>query len=198
MKEIGVLLVLLSYLLGSIPFSYIFSRTFGGVDIRTKGTGNVGATNVLRSLGIKIAVASLIGDVLKGLVSAWLGYYFGGIGLAAVCSVAVVVGHCWPITLRFRGGKGVATAAGIMLVLMPLIFVLEALVVVVIAGTTRYVSLGSVCAAILFPILVIFSHQPWQYIIMSIILGAIVIFRHRSNIRRLRQGTESKLNEKVL
>ncbi len=198
MKEIGVLLVLLSYLLGSIPFSYIFSRTFGGVDIRTKGTGNVGATNVLRSLGVKIAVVSLIGDLLKGLVAAWIGYYFDGVTLAAACSVAVVVGHCWPITLRLRGGKGVATAAGMMLALMPLIFLLEAMVVIIIAATTRYVSLGSVCAAILFPILVIFSHQPWQYVIMSIIVGSIVLFRHRSNIRRLRQGTESKINEKAL
>lgn len=198
MKEIGILLVLLSYMVGSIPFSYIFSRYFGGVDIRTKGTGNVGATNVLRSLGVKIAVASLIGDVLKGFAAAWLGNYFGGISLAAICSVAVVVGHCWPLSLGFRGGKGVATAAGIMLALMPLLCLLEALVLVVIAATTRYVSLGSVCAAILFPILVIFTHQPWQYIVMGFILAAIVLFRHRSNIKRLRQGTESKLNQKAI
>lgn len=197
MKELWVLLPLLSYIIGSVPFSYIFSRFLGGVDIRTKGTGNVGATNVLRSVGIKVAVASLAGDLLKGLMAAWLGSYFGGPGLAAVCSVAVVVGHCWPVFLGFRGGKGVATAAGVIFMLMPLIILLEALVFVSIIAFSRYVSLGSVSAALVFPVAALVSQQPWQYVIMSLIISAIIVYRHRTNIERLRQGTESKLTEKA-
>lgn len=198
MKELWVLLPLLSYIIGSVPFSYIFGRFLGGVDIRTKGTGNVGATNVLRSVGIKIAVASLAGDLLKGLLAAWLGSFFGGPGLAAVCSVVVVVGHCWPVFLGFRGGKGVATAAGVILMLMPLIFVLEALVFVTTIAFSRYVSLGSVFTALVFPVAALVSRQSWQYVLMSLIIAAIVVIRHRSNIERLRQGTESKLTEKAL
>ncbi len=198
MKELWVLLPLLSYIIGSVPFSYIFGRSLGGVDIRTKGTGNVGATNVLRSVGIKIAVASLAGDLLKGLLAAWLGSYLGGPGLAAVCSAAVVVGHCWPVFLGFRGGKGVATAAGVILMLMPLIFVLEALVFVTTIVFSRYVSLGSVFTALVFPVAALVSQQSWQYVLMSLIIAAIVVYRHRSNIERLRQGTESKLTEKAL
>ncbi|NLB19067.1 MAG: acyl-phosphate glycerol 3-phosphate acyltransferase, partial [Syntrophomonadaceae bacterium] len=112
-----IVLVLLCFLLGSIPFSYIFSRLWGGVDIRAQGTGNVGATNVLRTLGIKVALASLTGDIFKGLVAAWLGMHFGGVSLAAACGAAAMAGHCWPVFLRFRGGKGVATGAGVVIYL---------------------------------------------------------------------------------
>ncbi|HRY13730.1 MAG TPA: glycerol-3-phosphate 1-O-acyltransferase PlsY [Syntrophomonadaceae bacterium] len=198
MSELGVLLVLLSYLIGSIPFSFIFSRFLGGVDIRTKGTGNVGATNVLRSVGVKIAIAALAGDLAKGLLAAWWGSYFGGPGLGAVCSVAVVAGHCWPVFLRFRGGKGVATAAGVIFMLFPMVGLLEAVVFFTVVGLSRYVSLGSVTAALAFPFLVLLTHQPSQYVVMAIIIAAIIVYRHRSNIERIRKGTESKVNEKAL
>jgi glycerol-3-phosphate acyltransferase PlsY len=196
MKE--VLLVLLCYLLGSIPFSYIFSRVWGGVDIRAKGTGNVGATNVLRTLGIKIALASLIGDFLKGVLAAWMGFYMGGEMLAAVCASIVVVGHCWPIFLGFRGGKGVATSAGVLLVLVPPVMLMLAITFVTLIALTRYVSLGSVCGAVFLPLMLLFMHQPWSYIIMGLILSSIVLFRHRDNIQRLRKGTEKKVNEKAI
>ncbi|MEQ8201542.1 MAG: glycerol-3-phosphate 1-O-acyltransferase PlsY [Syntrophomonadaceae bacterium] len=198
MTEVWVLLVVLSYMIGSIPFSYIFSRFLGGVDIRTRGTGNVGATNVLRAVGIKIAIASLAGDLSKGLLAAWWGSYFGGPGLGAACSVAVVVGHCWPFILKFRGGKGVASAAGVMFMLFPMIGLMEAVIFFTAVGLSRYVSLGSVSAAVAFPFLVVLTHQPWQYVVMAIIIAAIIVYRHRSNIERLRNGTESKLNEKAL
>ena len=196
MKEI--VLVLLCYFMGAIPFSYIFSRLLGGVDIRARGTGNVGATNVLRTLGIKIAIASLMGDLLKGLIAAWLGLYFGGEGMAAVCAVAAVVGHCWPVFLGFKGGKGVATAAGVIFYLMPTLGLILLVVFITIIFISRFVSLGSICIAALFPALALIMSQPWQYVIMSVIMAGMVIFRHRTNIERLRHGTEKKINEKAI
>jgi glycerol-3-phosphate acyltransferase PlsY len=195
MKE--VLLVLLCYLLGSIPFSYIFSRVLGGVDIRARGTGNVGTTNVLRTLGVKIALASLMGDFFKGVLAAWLGLHFGGEILAALCACIVVVGHCWPIFLGFRGGKGVATSAGVLLVLVPPVMLMVMLTFVAVIAVTRYVSLGSVCGAALLPLILLFMHQPWSYIIMGFILASIVLFQHRTNIERLRKGIEKKIDEKA-
>lgn len=191
------ILVLLCYLLGSIPFSYIFSRVLGGVDIRAKGTGNVGATNVLRTLGIKIALASLGGDLLKGVIAAWLGLHFGGESLGALCAAVAVTGHCWTVFLGFKGGKGVATSAGTLLVLMPVILLILAVSFVTIIAVSRYVSLGSVCAAVLLPLLVLLMHQPLPFIFMSFAIASMVIFRHRTNIERLRQGVEKKINEKA-
>jgi len=195
---IEYVLVILCYFLGSVPFSYLFSRILGGVDIRARGTGNVGATNVLRTLGIKIALASLGGDLLKGVLAAWLGLHFGGEGLGALCAAVAVAGHCWPVFLGFRGGKGVSTSAGALLILMPEICLIIAATFVTVIAVSRFVSLGSVCAATLLPLLVLLIHQPWQYIIMSFVLASMVIFRHRTNIERLRQGTEKKINEKAV
>ncbi|MCX5780234.1 MAG: glycerol-3-phosphate 1-O-acyltransferase PlsY [Firmicutes bacterium] len=191
-----VLLIILCYLIGSVPFSFIFSRLLGGVDIRAIGTGNVGATNVLRTLGIKIALLSLVGDLLKGVLAAWLGLFLGGVGLAALCAVAVVAGHCWPVFLGFRGGKGVATSAGVILLLMPLIGLILAVTFVTVIAVSRFVSLGSVCAAVLFPVLILVMKEPWQYLVMGLVMVAMVLFRHRTNIERLRQGTERKIGEK--
>ena len=192
-----VLLVLLCYILGSIPFSFIFSRVLGGVDIRARGTGNVGATNVLRTLGIKIAVASLLGDVLKGAVSAWLGLYYGGPSLAALCTIMAVVGHCWPVFLGFRGGKGVATWGGALLVLMTTDALIAAANLVIIIAISRFVSLGSICTVAILPFLALLTNQPWQYVVLCFVAAGIVIFQHRTNIERLRHGTEKKINEKA-
>lgn len=191
-----VLLVLLCYMVGSIPFSYIFSRMLGGVDIRSKGTGNVGATNVLRTLGIKVAVASLLGDVFKGAVSAWLGFYLGGPTLAALCVTAAVVGHCWPVFLGFKGGKGVATWGGAILILMPLMGLIGAANLVIIIAASGFVSLGSICTVAILPIIIFLMHYPWQYVAMSLIIAAIIIFRHKTNLERLHNGTESRINQK--
>jgi len=195
MKEI--LLVLLCYIIGSIPFSYIFSRVWGGVDIRSKGTGNVGATNVLRTLGIKIAVASLLGDLLKGVAAAWLGLYLGGPSLGAICATMAVVGHCWPIFLGFKGGKGIATSCGALTLLMPVVGLICSANFIIVIAVSRYVSLGSITTAALLPILVLATQQPWQYLVMSLVLSGIAIFRHRTNIDRLRRGTEKKIHDKA-
>lgn len=195
MKEAAI--IVLCYLIGSIPFSYLFTRLLTKQDIRKKGSGNVGATNALRISGVKVGIIALAGDLLKGVVAAALGSYAGGPTLAAICAFIAVVGHCYPVFLNFRGGKGVATAAGTILVLMPGVFLILLLSLAGIAWATRYVSLGSVIAACIFPLLVIMFDKPWAYIIMSLVVAALVIYRHRGNIERLRQGNEPKINDPV-
>ncbi len=189
------LLVIGAYFLGDIPFSYLFSRLFGGGDIRKKGSGNVGATNVLRTMGIGVAMAALAGDVGKGMLAAWLGLHFGGSAVAAGCAVAAVIGHCWPAFLGFRGGKGVATSAGVLLVLTPKIVLILLACFVIIIAVSRYVSLGSVSVAAALPVLNLLFVDSLPYIIMSIVLAVLVIYRHRENISRLRNGTESKISK---
>lgn len=187
--------VIICYLMGSIPFSFIFARLLGGVDIRTRGSHNVGATNVLRSLGWQVALTALLGDVSKGLISAWLGYSQGGEVLAALCCLTAVIGHCWPAFLGFRGGKGVATAAGVILFLMPKVIIPLVLVFIVILIFSRYVSLGSISVAALLPVVAIIMGEPWIYVIMSVIIAAIVIARHHENITKLRNGTEARITD---
>ncbi len=195
MKEAAI--IILCYLIGSIPFSYVFTRLLTKQDIRKKGSGNVGATNVLRTSGVKVGIIALAGDLLKGVVAASLGSYAGGEMLAALCAFTAVAGHCYPVFLKFKGGKGVATAAGAILVLMPGVLVILALSLVCITWATRYVSLGSVTAACMFPLLVILFDKSWAYIIMSLCIAALVIYRHRANIERLRHGNEPKINDPV-
>lgn len=192
-----VIFVIICYLIGSIPFSFIFGRILGGVDIRTKGSHNVGATNVLRSLGWQVALAALLGDVSKGLISAWLGYSQGGEILAALCCIAAVAGHCWPAFLRFRGGKGVATAAGVVLFLMPKAIIPLLLIFIIIVAITRYVSLGSISVAGLLTVVALIMGEPLTYVFMSIIIAIIVIARHHGNITKLRNGTEAKITDRI-
>lgn len=190
-------LIVLSYLLGSISFSYIFSRLWGGVDIRKRGSGNVGATNVLRTLGLKVALPAFMGDFFKGLLAAFLGMKLGGEALASACALAAVIGHCYPVFLGFRGGKGVATAGGAVLFLMPDVLGLLALVFLTVIFMSRYVSLGSITAAFTLPILAFILDKPLSFIILSIVLAVLVIYKHRENIERLLNGQEPKIGEKA-
>lgn len=194
----ATVLIVLCYLIGSIPFSYIMGRVLGKVDITTKGSGNVGATNVLRATNVPVAILALCGDVLKGVIAAWIGMAAGGPVLAAWCGGAVVVGHCYSIFMKFKGGKGVATAAGVIAFLMPAIVVALASILVISVVITRYVSLGSVLAAALFPILCLVLWKPWPYILLSFFLAGLVLYRHRENIRRLRNGQEARITDKAL
>lgn len=191
-------LLLLSYLIGAIPFSYLFGKYLGKVDISQRGSGNIGATNVLRSTGVSVAVLALIGDLLKGLIAAWLGLRWGGAWVAAACGVAVVLGHCYSIFLSFKGGKGVATAAGVILFLMPQILLVLLATMILSVAMTRYVSLGSVLAAALLPILCLILAEPWSYTIMGFLLAALVLYRHRSNIKRLISGQEARITDKAV
>lgn len=193
-----VLLLVLSYLVGAIPFAFILTRWFLDIDIREEGSGNVGSTNVLRTAGRQIALASFTGDVLKGVLAAWLGMHFGGEVLAALCSVAAVIGHCWPVYLGFRGGKGVATSAGIILYLFPQGVLISLVVFVIIVAISRYVSLASISVAALLPFLMWVFHKPSAILVMGAIMAALVIFQHRDNIKRLLDGSEMKLGKNTV
>lgn len=192
-----ILAIIAAYLLGSIPFSLLVARLMAGVDIRSEGSGNVGATNVLRTLGTKGALLALLGDMLKGVTAVLLGLLIGGEGLAAVCGVLAIIGHCFPVFLGFKGGKGVATSAGIILFLMPRIVIILLIIFLIIVFLSRYVSLASITIATLFPILAIFFSYSNAYILMSLIMAIIVVFQHRENIKRLREGNENKVGQRV-
>ena len=204
-----IIVVIIPYLIGSISFSVIISKKMAGFDVREKGSGNAGATNMLRSVGVKAAVLTLIGDCLKGVVAILIAVLIGKIAknldkalLVQLAGIAVILGHTFPIFFNFKGGKGVATALGVVLVTnwqIGLICLVFALVLMVLS---RMVSLGSVGACVLFPVLVLFIKNHYivtegsSYLIYSIILAIIVAFNHRSNIKRLLNGTENKISFK--
>ncbi|MEN6390413.1 MAG: glycerol-3-phosphate 1-O-acyltransferase PlsY [Syntrophomonas sp.] len=189
--------VILCYLIGSIPFSYIFTRLFTKQDIRKKGSGNVGATNVLRTSGPSVAVLALLGDLCKGVAAGFIALHFGTWPYIVFCSLAVVLGHCYPVALKFKGGKGVATAAGVVLVFTPLVLGILALTFVATIVISKYVSLGSITAALFLPVMIIATGRPWPYLIAGSLICLVVVYRHRENILRLRRGTESKINQRV-
>lgn len=195
MKWVGM--ILLCYFIGSIPFSYLVSRSMGGIDIRTKGSGNVGATNVLRTMGIPAAILAFVGDLGKGILAAWIGLLVGGESMAAVCAVAAVIGHCYTVFLGFRGGKGVAASGGILFFLMPEVGLILLGIFLLVAIFTRYVSLASCTVAVLFPVAVLATHQDMSYFWMSLVLAIIVVFKHRDNIKRLRAGVEPRFTDRA-
>lgn len=189
-------LILLCYFIGAIPFSYLVPLA-KGVDIRTRGSGNVGATNVLRTLGPITAAIALAADLLKGVAAAWIGTMTGSEWMIAGCALAAVVGHCYSVFLRFRGGKGVATAAGIVTFLFPRELIILLVVFLVVVALLRYVSLGSITVAALLPILTLIMREPTPLIIMALSVASLVIYRHRENIQRLISGTEPKLGSRA-
>ncbi len=204
-----IIVGIVAYLIGSISFSVIISKRVAGFDVREKGSGNAGATNMLRSVGKKAAVLTLLCDALKGVLAIIFAIVAGAIAknsdkalLVQMAGILVVVGHTYPVFFGFKGGKGVATSLGVLLMTnwkIGLICLVFALVLMVL---TRIVSMGSVGAAILFPVLTLFIHTNYtisegsSYLVYSIILALIVAFNHRSNIRRILNGTENKLSFK--
>ena len=204
-----IIVVIIAYLLGSISFSIIISKKLAGFDVREKGSGNAGATNMLRSVGVKGAVLTLIGDCLKGVIAILVAVIVGKIAknadkalLVQLAGIAVVLGHTFPIFFNFKGGKGVATALGVVLVTNWQIGLICLVFALVLMALSRMVSLGSVGACVLFPVLVLFIKSNYivtegsSYLIYSIILALIVAFNHRSNIKRLLTGTENKISFK--
>jgi len=183
---------LVGYLCGSIPFGLLIARQAGAGDLRQIGSGNIGATNVLRTGRKGLAAATLIADVLKSALPVWLGYRFLGPDIAVVTGLGAVLGHCFPIWLRFRGGKGVATAAGVILVLTPVVLLVILALFTAVVWFTRYVSLGSVTAAMLAPVMAYLTGQV-QAAELYLVLALIVIGLHRANIGRLIKGTENKI-----
>lgn len=191
------LLLPLSYLLGSVPTGYLVAR-LRGIDIRRHGSGNIGSTNVLRTLGRGAAAVTLLGDVAKGWAGVWLGWSVGPDPLwSALAAVLVVVGHCWSPFLGFRGGKGVATGFGAALGLAPWATLPAALVWGVLLLSWRYVSLASLSAAVCLPLGVLLLGYPLPAVGAGGAIALLVIARHRENIGRLLAGTERRLGEKV-
>lgn len=195
MKE-TVFLIIVGYALGIIPFSYIVGKQMGHVDIRQHGSGNTGATNVYRVLGIKAGIWAFAGDFLKGLIATLIGRVVMGPEGAALCGAMAMIGHCYPATLGFKGGKGVATSGGLVFGLHPLIGLILMALQLVIMKTTRYVSLASVITAGLFPVMTLLFNMPLPVTLYALFVGLLIIYRHRSNIERLIKGEESKISSK--
>ena len=208
-----IIVAVIAYLIGSINFSVLISKKMAGFDVREKGSGNAGTTNMLRSVGKKAAVITLFCDILKGVVSIVIAIIVGNIAknldrelLLQIAGLAVVLGHTFPVFFGFKGGKGVATSLGVLLMSNWQIGLICLVFAVVLMALTRMVSLGSCAAAVLFPVLTLFINQHYTvltdgksgrvYFIYSVILAIIVLYNHRSNIKRILSGTENKLSFK--
>ncbi len=186
-----------SYLLGSVPFGILIARLFGGVDPRSAGSGNIGATNVARSAGRAAGVLTLLADLLKGAVPVLLAQSLQpGAAVISLVGLAAFAGHIFPVYLGFRGGKGVATALGVMLAVSPPAALLCAGVFAVVVAFKRYVSLGSMIAAAMLPVFLSFLHGYGPYVPMGAAMAALVIIKHRANIKRLVEGTENRVGGK--
>ncbi len=185
----------LSYLLGSIPNGLWLCRALWHVDLRQHGSHNIGATNAWRTLGKGPGFLVFCLDMLKGLLAVWLGEMLVGTPLVMIlCGVLAIVGHSLSLFLRFHGGKGVATGLGVILMLMPKVTVIVFLVWLLLVLATRYVSLGSIVAAALVPVLALVFGYPALYVAFGVLAAALIIVRHRSNITRLLNGTENRIS----
>lgn len=184
----------ISYLLGSIPNGLILGKAIWGVDLRQHGSKNIGATNAWRTIGKAGGISIFALDFLKGAVSAYLGLHLGGSELAGVlCGILAIAGHSWSVFLSFTGGKGVATGLGVIAALMPMVTLIVFAVWFAIVYFTGYVSLGSIVGAALVPILTLFFGLHTEFLILGLIAAVFIIYRHKSNIERLLNGTESKI-----
>lgn len=202
-----ILIGVIAYCLGSISFSIIFSKKMAGFDVREKGSGNAGSTNVLRTVGKKAAALTLICDILKGIVAVLLAYAFShivedsnGALMVQIAGIAVVIGHTFPVFFKFKGGKGVAASIGIIMLINYQIGLICLIFALLVMFLTKTVSIASIMAAILFPVLTLVMHDNYligdNYIIFGILLALIVIYNHRSNIKRIMNGEENKLGKK--
>ncbi len=197
MTALYILLIAASYLLGSVPFGLILGRVWTGVDVRRYGSGNIGATNVLRTLGLRFALATFVLDAGKGALPTLLAKALGaGPSVAAVAGLAAVVGHNWPVFLQFRGGKGIATSWGFMMSAVPQAGIAFALIWMAVVALTRYVSLASMVGAVAVPIVCLLVGAPGAYVVASSAVAVFAVVRHKSNIQRLRSGTENRFRLK--
>ena len=198
--------IVVSYFAGAIPFSYIAGKAFAGVDLRTVGSGNLGATNAFRQLGPWIGLGVLIADIAKGFVPVYFAPLYAPAGevspywLMLAAALAAVLGHMFSVFVKFRGGKGVATTAGVFLALAPLALLGAGVVFAVVLAITRIVSLASISAAAAFPFIVYFvdrsgiSRYHWLILAVATLIAVTVIVKHRSNIKRLLAGQEHALS----
>jgi glycerol-3-phosphate acyltransferase PlsY len=191
---VRVLGLLVVYLIGSIPVGFLITRIAGGFDIRGKGSGNIGATNVLRTVGPVPAIATLLGDILKGYVAVRAAEVLGPEPAWGAAGAAVaIVGNCWPVFLRFTGGKGVATGLGAFLALAPKAVLPAAAAWLILAVAFRYVSLASIIGCVALAIGVWLFGYPQVYAASSVCVAALIVWRHKANVKRLLSGTEPRL-----
>lgn len=193
----AVLTAIIAYFIGCINNAYILTKYTRKIDIRNYGSGNAGATNVLRVLGYKAAAPVFTLDVLKGVIAVLIGKYLMGNTGAMIAGIAVVCGHNWPVFLKFRGGKGIATSVGVVMTVSPLLGVIAVVIGILVIALTKYVSLGSITGSASFAILNAIFWNSTQVFVFSLILTSLAIFQHRSNIKRLLAGTESKVGQKI-
>ena len=207
-----IIVAIIAYLLGSISFSVIISKKMAGFDVREKGSGNAGSTNVLRTVGKKAAIITLICDILKGVIAIIIAVVTGKIVqgldnalLVQLAGVFVILGHTFPVFFRFKGGKGVATSLGVLLVTNWQIGLICLVFALLIMALTRMVSVGSIGAALLFPVLTVFITQNYiiapvsaanSYLPLAVAIAVLVLYNHRTNVKRLLDGTENKLSFK--
>ncbi len=186
--------LIVSYLLGSIPMGLIFTRMMGRGDLRQVGSGNIGATNVMRVGGLRMAGAVWILDMAKAIAAVFIGRAIGGDAVGAWCGFAAIVGHCYPVWLRFRGGKGISSLFGVLLAVNPLMFVICGVEWLLVALGSGYSSLGAVVVFSLMPVLgfVMDVNVGWAFLA----IGLLCLWRHRENIGRLVGGTESRIEWK--
>jgi len=210
MLTLFLIVAAVSYLLGSIPFGYLLVKFFRGQDIRLSGSGNIGATNVARSGARGLGVLTLLLDVLKGALAVGFGWALARSGynvcgdnatypctpalrLMAVAGLFAILGHLFPVWLKFKGGKGVATALGVFAILFPKAVLISLVIFVVVLAASRFVSLGSILAAIAFPIAAWFLYRPeWPSLLLVSLVAALVVTKHHQNIRRLLAGNENR------
>lgn len=192
-----IIFIFAGYLIGSIPTGYLIGKIFKGIDIRKYGSGNIGATNVYRILGKRAAIFTLVIDFAKGFTLVILAKQFIGGILPILVGLAVICGHSWTIFLKFRGGKGVATASGVFFALFPLPMVFSAAIFFFLVIFTGYVSVGSLGGALLLPVTVWFFERSYLLTFLTIVVSLLIIFNHRGNIRRLIEGKENKLAMRI-
>ncbi len=186
--------IVVAYLVGGIPFGYLLVRWKTGEDVREKGSGNIGATNVLRTTGRAVAVATLLLDIAKGVLAVWIADKLSGGSPVwmSVAALAVMAGHAFPVFLKFHGGKAVASFIGAFLYLTPVPMIAALLVFVIVVAATRQISMGSIVGAGSLPLATwLIEHPPWIVILATLLAAVFIIYRHRANIERIRSGSES-------
>lgn len=192
----GVLLLLGGYVLGSVPTGFLAGRAWG-VDVRRTGSGNIGMANVLRSAGRWPAVITMAGDMLKGFAPVFLARLVSENGwLISAVALAAVAGHCWPVFLRFKGGKAVATGAGTTIALAPVLGLALFAFWWAVVLASRYTSLGAISVMVVTPVVFYLTGQPTPYVLYTVVGGALVLWLHRENACALVKGTERKIGEK--
>jgi glycerol-3-phosphate acyltransferase PlsY len=195
---VPVVSVIAAYLIGSVPFALLVAKSWGAADLRTVGSGNLGATNVVRASGVTAGMLVAILDVGKGAASVFLASRLSGSPTTpALAGIAAIVGHIYPVWLRFRGGKGVATACGVFAALTPMAVPPALVVFFISVWVTKYISVGSVLASISLPPIAYALGSPTSIVVAAIAAATLIVFRHRSNLGRVRSGTERRIGVRV-